>query len=163
MSAAIPASSVQFLARVGQDGPAWSAVGDNYRILAGSEDTGGAFCLLESIVSAGGGPPLHLHEREDEAFFMLEGELTFVTDGQTVKAGPGSYVQLPKGRPHCFKNNTNQPARVLILCQPAGFDQFMREFGHPVPSLNSAPVPTTPADIEKLLKLVPKYGMRILG
>jgi len=155
--------SSKVLMKLIPDGPAWSAVGDVYTILVGGEDTGGAYCMLEATVPPGSGPPLHLHEREDESFYLLEGEMTFSVGDRTVTAKPGAFVHLPKNTPHCFKNNSTAPVRVLIHCAPAGFDQFMREFAHPLPSRHAAPVPPTAADIEKLLALAPKYGLKILG
>lgn len=156
-------SASKLLLNLGADGPAWSAVGDTYVILASGDDTAGACCLLEAIIPPEGGPPMHLHEREDESFYVLEGEVTFTAGERSVTAGSGSFVQLPKGTPHCFKNNSNAPVRMLIQCVPAGFDRFMQEFAHPLPSRRSPPVPPTPADIKKLLAVAPKYGIRILA
>ena len=156
-------SQSNLVLKLAPDGPAWSAVGDVYTILVGGKDTGGAYCLLEATIPPGSGPPLHLHEREDESFYVLEGELTFTVGDRTVTGRPGAFLQLPKNTPHCFKNNRAAPVRVLIHCAPAGFDAFMREFAHPLPSRHAPPVPPTPADIEKLLALAPKYGLRILG
>jgi quercetin dioxygenase-like cupin family protein len=144
------------------EGRAFSAVGDVYRFLATGEQTGGAYVLSEARVLPGGGPPPHIHQREDEAFFVLEGELTFQLGGQKVVAQPGSFIQGPRGIPHAFKNEGNVPARMLILVTPPGFEKFMVEFAHPVPSFDSPPVPVTPADIQKLLAVAPNYGIEIL-
>lgn len=143
-------------------GPAFSAVGDVYRFLATGAQTGGAYALCEACVPPGGGPPPHIHRREDEAFFILEGEITFTLDGRKVVAKPGAFVQGPRGIPHAFKNEGAVPARMLILVTPPGFEKFMAEFAQPVPSFNSPPMPVTPADIEKLLAVAPKYGIEIL-
>lgn len=156
-------SSSKLLLNLSAEGPAWSVVGDTYVILAGGDETAGAYCLLEATVPPGGGPPIHLHEREDESFYVLDGEVTFTVDERSMTAKAGSFVQLPKGTPHCFKNNSGAPVRMLIQCVPAGFDRFMQEFAHPLPSRQSPAVPPTPADIEKLLAVAPKYGIRILA
>ncbi len=144
------------------EGPAFSAVGDVYRILATGEQTGGAYALCEARVLPGGGPPPHIHHREDESFFVLEGEITFTLGDRKVVAKPGSFIQGPRGIPHAFKNESQAPARMMILVAPSGFDQFLVEFAQPVPSFDSPPVPVTPADIQKLLEVAPKYGIEIL-
>ena len=143
------------------EGAAFSAVGDVYRILATGEQTGDAYTLTEARVLPGGGPPPHIHHREDESFFVMEGEITFTVDGQTTVAGPGSFLQGPRGISHAFKNAGSVPARMLILVTPPGFENFLAEMAHPVPSFDSPPVPVTRADIEKLLEVAPKYGIEI--
>ena len=144
------------------EGPAFSAVGDVYRILATGEQTGGTYALCEARVLPGGGPPPHIHHREDESFFVLEGEIAFTLGDKKVVAKPGSFIQGPRGIPHAFKNESHAPARMMILVTPPGFDQFLAEFAQPVPSFDSPPVPVTPADIQKLLEVAPKYGIEIL-
>lgn len=144
------------------EGPAFSAVGDVYRLLATGEQTGGAYVLSEARVLPGGGPPPHIHHREDEAFFLLEGEITFRLGDRKVVAKPGAFIQGPRGIPHAFKNESNAPARMLIFVTPPGFDRFLAEMAQPVPSFESPPTPVTPADIQKLLAIAPKYGIEIL-
>jgi len=144
------------------DGATFSAVGDVYRVLATGDQTGGAYALCEARVLPGGGPPPHVHRREDESFFILEGELAFTIDGRKVTAGPGAFVQGPRDIAHAFKNEGSAPARMLILTVPSGFEKFMAEFAQPVPSFDSPPVPVTGAEIQKLLAVAPKYGIEIL-
>lgn len=143
------------------EGPAISAVGDVYRVLATGEQTGGAYALLEARVLPGGGPPPHLHTREEESFFVLEGELTFLLEGRPIRAGVGAFIQIPRGTVHCFKNESATPTRILIQVTPSGFEQFMAEFAVPVPSFASPPVPVTPVEIERLLAVAPKYGIEM--
>lgn len=144
------------------EGAAFSAVGDVYRFLATGEQTGGAYALCEARVLPGGGPPPHIHHREDESFFILEGEITFLLGDRRVVAKAGSFIQGPRGVPHAFKNESSAPARMLVHVSPPGFEQFMAEFASPVASFDSPPVPVTQADIEKLLAVAPKYGIEIL-
>lgn len=144
------------------EGATFSAVGDVYRLLATGEQTGGAYALCEARVLPGGGPPPHIHRREDESFFILEGEITFTLDGRKVVAQAGSFLQSPRNIPHSFRNEGSAPARMLILTVPSGFEQFIAEFAQPVPSFDSPPVPVTPAEIQKLLAVAPKYGIEIL-
>lgn len=144
------------------EGPAFSAVGDVYRILATGDQTGGAYVLSEARVLPGGGPPPHIHHREEEAFFVLEGEITFMLGDRKVVAKTGAFIQGPRGTPHAFKNESNAPARILIFVTPPGFDRFLTEIAQPVPSFESPPTPVTPADIQKLMAIAPKYGIEIL-
>jgi len=143
-------------------GPAFSAVGDVYRVLASGDQTGGQYVLCDSRVLPGGGPPPHIHRREDEAFFVLEGQITFTVDGKRIVAGPGTFLQGPRGIPHSFKNETAAPARMLILVAPPGFEKFIAEFAVPVPSIDSPPLPVKPADVERLHAVAPRYGIEIL-
>ena len=144
------------------EGPVFSAVGDVYRMLATGEQTGGAYVLSEARVPPGGGPPPHIHHREDEAFFMLEGEITFQLGEKKVVARAGTFIQGPRGIPHAFKNEGSAPARMMILVTPPGFENFMAEIGQPLPSFDSPPLPVAPTDIQRLLAVAPKYGIEIL-
>src|SRR4051812_49948011 len=97
-----------------------AVVGDVYRFLATGEDTNGRYALWEAIVPPGGGPPPHVHSREEEGFYVLEGEITFTIAGKRRVAGAGVFANMPVGTPHSFKNESSQPARMLISVAPAG-------------------------------------------
>src|SRR3954469_13587138 len=77
----------------------------------------------------GGGPPPHIHHREDEAFYVLEGELLFHVDGRSIAVGAGFWVTLARGSLHHFKNVGNRTARMLILVTPSGLERFFEEVG----------------------------------
>lgn len=131
-------------------------------MLATGEETGGAYCLAEATVPPGGGPPPHIHSREEEMFYVLDGEISFTVEGRESVAGPGTFVQVPRGTAHAFKNNAAAPARMLIQCVPAGFDRFLAEFATELPSPKSDPLPPAPDEIEKLLRVAPRYGITVL-
>jgi len=152
----------QFIHSPTNCGKTYSAVGDRYVMLATGEQTGGAYCLAEATVPPGGGPPPHYHTREEEAFYVLAGEITFTVEAQILTGGPGTFVQIPRGTPHAFKNNSASPARMLIQCMPSGFDRFMAEFATELPSPDAPPLPPSREEIEKLLLLAPKYGIVML-
>jgi quercetin dioxygenase-like cupin family protein len=101
-------------------------VGDAYRLIVTGAETGGAYMVMEARVPVGHGPPLHVHDREDEGFQILEGEVDFEAEGRTVRLGPGDFVNLPKGVTHRFQNNGGAAARMLITCAPAGIEGFFR-------------------------------------
>ncbi|MBA2514004.1 MAG: cupin domain-containing protein [Solirubrobacterales bacterium] len=95
------------------------------RVLVRSEQSSGRIGVIESLMPAGAaGPPLHTHDF-DEAFYVLEGELTFRLDGKLVRIAAGQLAFAPGGEPHTFTNRGPAPARFLIACTPAGFE---REF-----------------------------------
>src|SRR3954451_16189412 len=107
-------------------------VGDVYRFLATGEDTSGKYALFEAIVSPGGGPPSHVHSREEEGFYVLEGEITFTVNGERVVAVAGTFANMPVGTPHSFKNESDKPARMLISVAPAGLEKMFFEVGVPL-------------------------------
>lgn len=122
------------------------------------ETTNGAFGLMEhSMMPPGFASPYHTHHREDEAFYVLEGEMAFVCGGTWLKAGPGTYVFGPREIPHGFKVIGDAPARMLLLCAPAGFEQFVLEMSQPAMS------PPSPPDMAKLIALAAEYHIDILG
>jgi quercetin dioxygenase-like cupin family protein len=128
-------------------------------VKATGEQTGGAFGLLEQTIPAGFASPLHVHHAEDEAFYVLDGQVTFLSGERRIQATAGSYVFLPRDIPHAFRVDT--PARLLILTTPAGFEQFVIEMSEPVTDVSSPP--TSPPDMEKLVRLAAKYRIEILG
>jgi quercetin dioxygenase-like cupin family protein len=143
--------------RAGQGRSVW-VVGDLYTFLATGEETGGAYALIHAEVPPQSGPPPHIHRREDEAFYVLEGELSFVVDGRAIQATAGAWVTLPRGTLHAFKNVGKSRAKMLIVVTPSGLEKFFVEVGDEATDRSAAaPVP----DIEKLLATAPKYGLEI--
>ena len=83
-----------------------AVVGDVYRFLATGDDTNGKYALWEAIVLPGGGPPPHVHSREEEGFYVLEGEITFTINGKRIVATAGMFANMPVGTSHSFKNES---------------------------------------------------------
>src|SRR3954447_1165794 len=102
------------------EGELVDVVGDRYRFLATRESTADTYAIWEAIVPPGGGPPPHLHTREEEGFYVIEGEVTIHVDGRSVTATPGSFVNMPVGSIHWFRNETDRTAKLLILAAPGG-------------------------------------------
>jgi quercetin dioxygenase-like cupin family protein len=136
-------------------------VGDRYPVKASGEETGGAFALIEALVPPGGGPPPHIHRREDEAFYVLEGDLRFHVDGRDIDAGVGSWITLAKGSLHFFKNVGGRPARMLILVTPAGLERFFLEIGRAATGEGGEPIVPTAEDVGRLMAAAPSYGLEI--
>src|ERR1700722_9461777 len=106
--------------RTPSEGRTIAIVGDVYRFLATGDETNGKYALWEAIVPPGGGPPPHVHSREEEGFYILEGEITLRIGGERLLTTAGMFVNIPVGTPHSFKNESDHPARMLISVAPAG-------------------------------------------
>jgi quercetin dioxygenase-like cupin family protein len=144
------------------EGRTVAVVGDVYRFLATGEDTDGKYALWETIVPPGGGPPPHVHSREEEGFYVLEGEVTFTIGEKRLVASAGTFANMPAGTPHTFKNESRQPARMLISVAPAGLEKMFFEVGVPLAEGTTAALPPTKEEIEKLLAIAPTYGIEIM-
>jgi quercetin dioxygenase-like cupin family protein len=131
-------------------------------VKASGETTGGRAVVFEQLAPRGAGSPLHVHHREDEWFYVLEGELTFWVGGKVVDAPAGSFVYGPRDIPHTF-TVTSEQARFLLVAEPAGLDAFFRAAGEPAARLEIPPSPTEPPDIAGLTALAASYGIEILG
>jgi mannose-6-phosphate isomerase-like protein (cupin superfamily) len=95
-----------------------------------SEWTGGAYFLFEVVTRPGGGPPPHVQHREDESFYVLEGEYEFSVEGRTMKTGSGSLRYVPRGNLHAHKNVGDRPGRMLGSQTPGGLhEHFLEEVG----------------------------------
>lgn len=136
-------------------------VGDLYRFLATGEETDGKYATFEAIVPPGSGPPPHIHSREEESFFVLEGEMIFQLGEERIVAGEGTFVNMPMGSLHCFRNESDKTARLLISVAPAGLEKMFFEVGTPLADDAKTAPPPSEADIEKLLEAAPRYGIEI--
>jgi mannose-6-phosphate isomerase-like protein (cupin superfamily) len=143
------------------EGRTIAVVGDVYRFLVTGEDTNGKYALWEAIVLPGGGPPPHVHSREEEGFYILEGEITFTVGGERIVATTGMFANMAVGTSHSFKNERGIPARMLILVAPAGLEQMFFEVGVPLAEGATTALPPTKEEIEKLLAIAPQYGIEI--
>jgi quercetin dioxygenase-like cupin family protein len=145
--------------------PHIAVVGDTYTILVRGEDTAGRYALINMLIPAGGGPPLHRHDFE-EMFHIVEGEIDVTIRGVTSKAVNGETVNVPALAPHRFHNPTDRTVRLLCLVAPAGLEAYFAEFGDPLLTRTSpAPALTEDEISERMRKakaLAPKYRIEIL-
>lgn len=146
--------------RTSIEGRTIAVVGDLYRFLATGDETNGKYAMFEAIVPPGGGPPPHIHSREEESFLILEGEIVFTVDGERIIATAGTFANMPVGSLHSFKNATDKTARMIISVAPAGLEKMFLEVGVPV-KMGDTPPPPSKAEIEKLLAVAPTYGVEI--
>lgn len=131
---------------------------DRYRLR--SVDTDGAAWLMEHEAAAGTGPPLHIHQHEDELSYVIEGELVSYLDGQERSLTSGMAAWLPRGVPHTFQV-VSSTARFLTFGSPGGFDQFFRDAGDPASDMIIPPAPEAPTP--ELLAAAERFGIQIVG
>ncbi|MGI5119486.1 cupin domain-containing protein [Marinactinospora thermotolerans] len=145
----------------GEGQSVWAFSGDRYTLKAGTKDTHGGLGVMEAEIPPGSGPPLHLHQNEDEMFYLLEGTLEITDYDRTFIAEKGSFLLLPRGSIHCFKNISDEPARMLMLFTPSGFEEFFMEIGQEVVPGEPAPPPEQfAAHVENAMRIAAeKYGI----
>jgi quercetin dioxygenase-like cupin family protein len=121
------------------------------------EDTAGAYSIHDNTIPPGSpGPRPHIHRHHEEAFYVLEGELTVRVGPRTITAPAGSFVVVARGVVHQPSNPGPQPTRVLLIFSPAGMDHFFEEAAEGRMPLQAAP--TDPVVVEKLEAFTEKYG-----
>lgn len=150
------------LHRPAATGPAFWGPGDHYTFLVTGEESGGAYFAMEAVVAPGGGPPPHIHRREDETFYVLEGQVEFRLADTTVTGGPGDFVHVPRGVVHCFRNSGTDLARIVLTFTPAGIERFFEE------TLERAPnrIDALPDNVEEVaaryVAAAPRYGLEFV-
>jgi quercetin dioxygenase-like cupin family protein len=110
------------------------------------DDSDGLLAVVEYVVAAGeGGPPLHVHPKHGEGFYVLDGEVTFQVRDELTTVRAGSLVYAVAGTPHTFANRGGRDARMLVLCAPAGFEEYFDRLAA-APAGDRASVLPDPAD-----------------
>jgi quercetin dioxygenase-like cupin family protein len=144
------------------EGEALWAFGGLVTVKSSAETTGGRVAVLEHLAGRGAGSPLHVHHREDEWFYVIEGELTFWVGGEVIEAPAGSFVYGPRDVPHTFIVSS-EAARFLLVAEPAGFEGMLRALGEPAGSRTIPPAPTEPPDMARIVQVCTEHGIEILG
>jgi len=123
---------------------------------ASSAETGGAYALAEHLITPASNPPPHVHVDEEEAFYVLHGEVEFEVAGECNVGRPGSFVLAPRGKPHTFRVLT-ETARVLVInsgpdgSRRGGFERFVERAGVPAPApVLPAPSPPDPVALKTI-------------
>jgi quercetin dioxygenase-like cupin family protein len=117
-------------------------------------DTGGVVSAVESHDVPGGGPPPHIHSREDETFQVLEGEYEFAVDGKSIVAKKGTTIFAPRGIPHTYRYLGQTPGRLMCVITPAGFEEFFEVIG--------ALTPQQQQDIPRVITIAKEFGLEFL-
>jgi quercetin dioxygenase-like cupin family protein len=131
--------------------------------LATGEDTHGQFALIEAVARRGNVPPPHIHHREDEIFYVLEGEVVVSVGDRTTKGTAGTMFFLPRDVPHSFTIESEQ-SRMLILLTPAGLEGWFKEFSVPARAM-TLPEADEPAyeEVRRMLEAAPRYGIEFVA
>ena len=130
--------------------------------LATGEDTHGQFALIEAVSRRGNVPPPHIHHREDETFYVLEGEVVVSVGDRTIKGTAGTMFFLPRDVAHSFTIESEQ-SRMLIMLTPAGLEGWFKEFSVPAPAMTLPPA-EEPAyeEVQRMLEAAPRYGIEFV-
>src|SRR5919198_1975006 len=144
----VMATELKTVIEAGEGESVWlGGVGVDFKIPG--EMTGGAFSIVEHPLDPGRLVPPHIHYREDELSYVISGEIGVRIGDRDYVAGPGSYVFKPRGIPHTFWNAGPEPAHLVELITPAGFEQFFAELGELVATCSPEELPERRAELAR--------------
>jgi quercetin dioxygenase-like cupin family protein len=131
-------------------------------IKATAADTGGQLTIVEVTEPPGAQAPLHVHHRDDEGFWILEGDVTFEVGGTTIEAGAGDFAWGPRGVPHRYTAGP-EGCRMLFLLTPGGFEELVRGMSEPAGSRTLPPPAEGPPDMERIAAVAQAHGCELLA
>lgn len=143
----------------GQGRTTWQ-LGHEFTTKASPVTTRGAYTMLEQVC-AGPPPPMHIHDNEEEALYVLDGTIDIFLGDAVVDAWAGTFCMIPRGTVHSYRSTSPAPARLLLILSPPGFERFFEEVERRFPRASGVP----PADIVEpaLDAVVDQYGLRVVG
>ena len=147
-------------------GEALWAMGSLMEVKLGPDDGDGTLGVMEVTQPPGVATPLHVHHHEAEAFFLLEGSISYEGGGELYELAAGDFLYLPKDVPHRFRITGNDPARFLALMTPAGLTDLYAEVGHPALERRIPDRPTDQQVAEEIARwneVGPRYGLEVVG
>jgi quercetin dioxygenase-like cupin family protein len=136
------------------EGDAVNVLGNTVLFRAVANDTADALEIIESVSPPNGGVPPHVHSREDETAYVLEGRFEIRVEERLIQADSGTFVCLPRNVPHGFKNVGDAPGRVLFTIAPAGLCKMFTE-------LSQLPA-ASPPEMRQVAAICDRYGVRFL-
>ncbi len=137
--------------------------GDTYTFLATTAETEGAYFVLEGLVPPDAGPPPHIHHDQVETFYIVEGQLEVMLDGQVRGAKAGDFLHVSKGSPHSFLNRSQTVAKIVATFVPAGnAERFFREAMDETTDRNATPPTLDDAMIQRFLAAAERNGVEFL-
>jgi quercetin dioxygenase-like cupin family protein len=147
----------------GDEGEAHWFYGNLAVLKTTADDTAGQLTIVEVTAPPGLEVPLHVHRRDDEGFWILEGNVTFEVGGSTIEAHAGDYVFGPRDIPHRYTVGNNG-CRMLFIMVPGGLEDLIRETGQPAPSRTVPPpsAPPEPAEMEQLNRRGAELGYELV-
>src|SRR5262245_37123311 len=156
-------TAVAPIALAQDEGEALWFLGTRATIKASAETTDGRSAVIEQLAPPGSGSPLHVHHNDDEWFYVIDGELTFLVGGERIVAGTGGFVYGPRGIPHLFEVTSEGPSHFPLATGPAGIETMIRAAGVPATAPGLPPADGPPPDMEKLGAAAAAQGIEILG
>jgi mannose-6-phosphate isomerase-like protein (cupin superfamily) len=150
-----------FLLRAGEGTTVWS-LGGRFTLKLDSSAAEDRFALVEALAFESTEPPLHIHHREDEAWYVLDGHMTFYVGDRVFEAEAGTFVFAPMGIPHTFTVDV-EPTKVLVFASPAGFEHFALELGEPADGGDDQPSDVQMPPPEVLGPVAERYGIEVVG
>lgn len=147
--------------RAGEGEARWW-IGALAEIKASAEDTAGQLCIVEVTEAPGAEAPLHVHHREDEGFWILDGEVTLTVGEETIEAAAGDFAWAPRDIPHGYTVGPNG-CRMLFLCTPAGFENLVREMSVPAGQRTLPPPSDEEPDFELIARVAEQNGCELLA
>jgi uncharacterized cupin superfamily protein len=127
----------------------FSVFGDPVEVVVSSQATNGAFCSIIQTTMPGGGPPPHVHEREDELFLALDPGLELFNGKEWLPLQPGTPQYSLRGQLHAFRNSGTAPARILVVATPGSLDEYLEEIS----------IVNMPADEQLLYRISDAFGI----
>jgi mannose-6-phosphate isomerase-like protein (cupin superfamily) len=149
-----------FVLKRGEGAPIWS-LGGHFTPKLSGEQVDGAFSMTEALAFRATEPPLHIHTREDEAWYVIDGQMTLYVGNESFVVGSGSFAFAPRGLAHSFTVDI-EPTRVLVFATPAGFEHFAMELGTPADSEAPPSDLAVPAP-DVLGPVGARYGIQVVG
>ncbi|UGS38527.1 cupin domain-containing protein [Capillimicrobium parvum] len=137
--------------------------GSHFTWHATSDDTGGRLSVAEVTIPAGGEPPLHIHAREDEMIYVLEGRMTFQRGMERIDVTAGESIVLPRGIQHGFAVRDSPTARALILLTPGTMEQAFHDTATPASDATPSAGPPSPEEAEHLMAVFARHGVEFTG
>lgn len=132
-----------------------------FTFLTTADETGGAFSITKATLRKGFEPPLHVHSREEESYFILKGEIIYEVGGTLIQAKAGDYVHLPRHIPHCFKL-VSEIVTLLLIITPGGFENMFMQCSSPAMTMELPPTPAVAPDkafFEKVNRISTELGV----
>lgn len=143
------------------EGASYWVLGDLYTFKITGNETNGAFTIIEQIIQPQSKPPPHIHQQEDEVFYVLDGKFSFLCRDKQQEFQTGATVYIPNGTLHTFKNIGNEQGKLLVLITPAGLEEFFYAIGTPATNIDTPPS-FDPTVISKVMQLAKDYQMSIV-
>jgi quercetin dioxygenase-like cupin family protein len=143
------------------EGERYWIAGDTLTFKATAADTGGAYTLIEILAAPGEGPPPHIHNNEDETFYVLDGRFEILVGERVIDAGPGTFALVLRGTVHRFRCVAERPSRILVMFTPGGIEGFFREAGVRAFGDGQGP-PVDAAEIARTEVAAARYGLHVV-